>query len=135
MQYEMFLVMKAIRGLDPKPLAQKLFDTLAKEKKETFAGDVRLRVNQQNRDALHRILARLTDYVETQSGQPSPYVDFVSGRKTRYEVEHIWADHPERHTAEFSDPADFYQYRDRIGGLRLLPTTTDPNIPDTPLTV
>ena len=59
--------------------------------------------------------------METQSGQPSRYLDYVSEGKTRYEVEHIWADHPERHTDEFSHPADFAEHRNRIGGLLLLP--------------
>ncbi len=59
--------------------------------------------------------------METQSGQPSHYLDYVSEGKTRYEVEHIWADHPERHTDEFGHPADFAEHRNRIGGLLLLP--------------
>jgi Protein of unknown function DUF262/Protein of unknown function (DUF1524) len=120
MQYAMFLVMRDTRGLAPEPLAQKLREILSKEE-ETFASNERLRVHQQNRYALHRILARLTDYVETQSGQPSRYLDYVSEGRGRYEVEHIWADHPERHTAEFSHPADFAEHRNRIGGLLLLP--------------
>jgi hypothetical protein len=36
-------------------------------------------------------------------------------------VEHIWADHAERHTDEFDHPADFAEHRNRIGGLLLLP--------------
>jgi hypothetical protein len=120
MQYSMFIVMRDIRGLDLEPLAHKLYDTLAKET-ETFASNDRLRVHQQNRYYLHRILARLTDFVETQSGFPSRYLDYVSGGKGRYEVEHIWADHPERHADEFGHPADFAEHRNRIGGLLLLP--------------
>ena len=120
MQYAMFVVMRDIRGLAPDALAHKLYEFLAKED-ETFATNDRLRMHQQNRYALHRILARLTDYVEVQSGQPSRYLDYVSEGKTRYEVEHIWADHPERHTGEFPHPADFAEHRNRIGGLLLLP--------------
>ncbi|MBI4537382.1 MAG: DUF262 domain-containing protein [candidate division NC10 bacterium] len=120
MQYAMFIVMRDTRGLAPEPLARKLREILAKEE-ETFASNERLRVHQQNRYALHRILARLTDYVETQSGQPSRYLDYVSEGKGRYEIEHIWADHPERHTDEFVHPADFAEHRNRIGGLLLLP--------------
>jgi len=120
MQYAMFVVMRDIRGLAPDALANKLHEFLSKED-ETFASNDRLRMHQQNRYALHRILARLTDYVETQSGQPSHYLDYVSEGKTRYEVEHIWADHPERHTDEFPHPADFAEQRNRIGGLLLLP--------------
>ena len=120
MQYTMFVVMRDVRDLAPDPLAHKLHEFLKKED-ETFANNERLRVHQQNRYALHRILARLTDYVETKSGQPSRYLDYVSEGKGRYEVEHIWADHPERHMDEFSHPADFAEHRNRIGGLLLLP--------------
>jgi len=120
MQYAMFVVMRDIRGLAPDALAHKLHEFLGKEG-ETFASNDRLRMHQQNRYPLHRILARLTDYVETQSDQPSRYLDYVSEGKTRYEVEHIWADHPGRHTAEFSHPMDFAEHRNRIGGLLLLP--------------
>ena len=120
MQYAMFVVMRDIRGLEPDLLAERLHQFLILED-ETFVSNDRLRMHQQNRYALHRILARLTDYVETQSGQPSRYLDYVSEGKTRYEVEHIWADHPERHTAEFNHPADFAEHRNRIGGLLLLP--------------
>ena len=129
MQYAMFVVMRDIRGLAPDALAHKLHQFLGKEG-ETFASNDRLRMHQQNRYALHRILARLTDYVETQSGQPSHYLDYVSEGKTRYEVEHIWADHPERHTAEFNHPADFTEHRNRIGGLLLLPKSSNASYGD-----
>src|SRR5208282_2017657 len=121
-QYSMAQVVFGIRGLSVEALSKKLHESLVSEGKEkgTFASNDRLRMHQQNRYALHRILARLTDYVETQSGLPSRYLDYVSEGKTRYEVEHIWADHPERHTDEF-EPADFVEYRNRIGGLLLLP--------------
>jgi uncharacterized protein with ParB-like and HNH nuclease domain len=120
MQYAMFIVMRDIRGLPPSALAAQLHDSLMKEK-ETFASNDRLRVHQQNRYALHRILARLTDYVETQSGERSRYADFVAEGANRYEVEHVWADHPERHTDEFAHVTDFGEQRNRIGALLLLP--------------
>lgn len=131
MQYAMFVVLRDIRGLDPDALSQKLHELLGKEE-ETFASNDRLRMHQQNRYPLHRILARLTDYVETQSGQPSRYLDYVSEGKTRHEVEHIWADHPERHTKEFTHPADFADYRNRIGGLLLLPKSFNASYGDLP---
>ena len=82
--------------------------------------------------AMHSIgsWARLTDYVETQSGQPSRYLDYVSDGKARYEVDHIWADHPERYTDEFSHPADFAELRNRIGGLLLLPKSFNASFGD-----
>jgi hypothetical protein len=131
MQYAMFLVMRDIRGLETAPLAKRLYDELASED-ITFASNDRLRMHQQNRYALHRLLARLTDYVEIQSGQPSRYLELVSEGGTRYEVEHIWADHPERHSDEFSHPADFVEHRNRIGGLLLLPKSFNASYGDLP---
>lgn len=121
MQYAMFLVMRDIRGLAPKPLATKLRETLDREK-ETFASNHRLYVHQQNRRYLHRVLARMIGYLEEQSGLSSRYVEYVTSQgRQRYDVEHIWADKPEEHTAEFPHPNDFRDYRNRIGGLLLLP--------------
>ena len=121
MQYAMFLVMRDIRGLEPKSLATKLREVLAKEQ-ETFASNDRLSLHQQNRFLLHHLLARITDHVEQQSGMPSRYLDYVSDTgKNRYEVEHIWANKPEAHADEFPHPTDFADYRNRFGGLLLLP--------------
>lgn len=63
----------------------------------------------------------MTDSIETRSGQPSRYADYVNTGKVRYEVAHIWADHYDRHRAEFDHLQDFSDYRNRIGGLLLLP--------------
>jgi len=73
MQYSMAQIVFGIRGLPADALAKTLHESLVNEGKErgTFATNDRLRLHQQNRYALHRILARLTDYVETQSGNPS----------------------------------------------------------------
>ena len=120
MQYAMFLVMRQIRGLEVDALAHKLHDLLGNEG-ETFENNDHLRIHQQNRYALHRMLARITDYVETKSGQPSRYQEYVRDGKTRYEVEHIWADNWERHKDEFDNQADFAESRNRIGALLLLP--------------
>jgi uncharacterized protein with ParB-like and HNH nuclease domain len=131
MQYAMFLVMRDIRGLNSYELAQVLFTYLTEEG-ENFSSNDRLRVHQQNRYMIHRILARLTDYVETQSGQSSHYIEYVQGGKNRYEVEHIWADHPEKFKDEFDHPSDFTEYRNYIGGLLLLPKKFNASYGDLP---
>jgi hypothetical protein len=120
MQYTIFTVMRDIRQLDPEPLGRHLYDVLQDED-QTFATNDRLRLHQQNRNMLHRVLARLTDYVETESGMPSRYSDYVAGGQRRFEVEHIWANHADRHATEFPHEADFHEFRNRIGGLLLLP--------------
>ncbi|MEX2443149.1 MAG: DUF262 domain-containing protein [Alkalispirochaeta sp.] len=131
MQYAMFITMRDIRGLPSDELGRKLHQWLSEEK-ETFDTNDRLRVHQQNRYALHRLLARITDFIETGSGQPSRYTEYVADGPSRYEVEHIWADHPDRHTDEFSHPADFAEHRNRIGGLLLLPKSFNASYGDLP---
>ena len=120
MQYAMFLSWKDIRGLEPQPLALRLHDRLRRQT-EQFQSNSKLYVHQQNRAYLRRILARMTAYVETASGQQPSYLEFVSRGQPRYEIEHIWANHPERHKDEFDHPNDFAAERNRIGGLLLLP--------------
>ena len=66
------------------------------------------------------LLARMTDWVE--QGHGLGFVEYISTeRKHRFEVEHIWANHPDRHTAEVPDPRDFANQRNKFGDLVLLP--------------
>ncbi len=139
MQYAMFVVMRDIRGLEPKALASDLTERLNSEN-ENFSSSssyhragLGFTMHQQNRYAIHRMLARMTEFVEVGSGQPSRYVDYVAtGGKKAYEVEHIWADKPERHAAEFSDPRDFRDHRNRFGDLLLLPKSFNASYGDLP---
>jgi len=52
--------------------------------------------------------------------------------RSGYEIEHIWANHPERHEDEFTQQADFQEYRNRIGGLLLLPKSFNASFGDLP---
>ncbi len=132
MQYAMFLVMRDTRGLSVPELAAALRERLHGVA-ETFGSSPNLRVHQQNRFYIHHILARLTDHVERQSGMPGRFVEYIGGAGTaRYEVEHIWANHPERHTDEFPQAADFLDYRNRVGGLLLLPRSFNGSYGDLP---
>jgi hypothetical protein len=121
MQYAMFLVLKDIRG----KTAAQIGDVLAKRLEadtETFQTQNRFRLHGMNRRLIHRLLARLTAFLETGSSLSTHYEEYVFSRgKKAYEVEHIWADHPERHTEEFPHQSDFEEFRNRIGGLLLLP--------------
>ncbi len=130
MQYAMFLVMRDIRGKSASELAAMLKDRLDPETAPDFAANSAFRLHGMNRRQIHRLLARMTDYVETRSGQPSRYAEYVQGGKKGYEIEHIWADHPKRHT-EFS-PNEFQEYRNRIGGLLLLPKSFNASYGDMP---
>ncbi|NDE17612.1 DUF262 domain-containing protein [bacterium] len=133
MQYNMFqLVILKIRGQSARDLAAILTERLDAEE-ETFATNDRFHLHGMNGKQIHRLLARMTAYVETQSGQVSRYAEYIQRRgKNGYEVEHIWANHPERHKSEFNHPADFTEYRNRIGGLLLLPKSFNASYGDKP---
>ncbi len=122
MQYTMFqLVILPIRGKAPAELAHILTERLSGDE-YTFASNDRFSLHGMNRKQIQRLLARMTDYVETNSGQESRLSEYITRRgKQGYEVEHIWANHAERHEDEFAHPTEFAEYRNRIGGLLLLP--------------
>ena len=134
MQYNMFqLVILKIRGKSAAELACILNERLSDSDDFGFKDNDRFSLHGQNGRPIHRLLARMTDYVETQSGQASHYTEYIHRHgKNGYEVEHIWANHPERHEDEFAHPNDFTEYRNRIGGLLLLPKSFNASYGDKP---
>jgi hypothetical protein len=98
--------------------------------KSTFRYDYGLHGT--NRRKIHCILARLTDYVETQSGKPSHYADYFLSGKEAFEIEHIWPADYEPHKSEFPSEDDFWDARNNIGGLLLLPKKDNASYGDMP---
>ena len=111
----MFTLMRSIRGRNSDELTELLYEKLTGDN-VTFAHNNWYGLQSSSRPKVRLILARITDYMEIQSGQDSRYHEYV-----RYDVEHIWANHPELHEEEFSHKYEFNEYRNRIGGLLLLP--------------
>lgn len=56
----------------------------------------------------------------------------TNGSPVKYEVEHIWANHPRRHSDEFEHAADFADHRNLIGDLLLLPKKFNASYGDMP---
>lgn len=130
MKYAVFTVIRDIRGKSLAEIRTVLHKRLLEEMEEIdFSTPVGL--NQFFSKAIHRQLARFTDWLEQQSGEPGHYEDYIvrSGRNA-FEVEHIWADHYDRFMEEFDQPNDFDQYRNRIGGLLLLPKKINASLND-----
>jgi hypothetical protein len=132
MQYAMFLVMRDIRGKAADELASMLKVRLDPETAPDFSSNDAFRLHGMNGRQIHRLLARMTDYVETRSGMTSRYAEYAQRGKKGYEIEHIWANHAERHTDEFSHPSEFQEYRNRVGGLLLLPKSFNASYGDLP---
>ncbi len=148
----MFSIMSDIRGksvnelrnilyekLDENPFVlsshSQLFDLFGGsdiDPETTLFNTYQFRLHSGNSKAIRLILARMTDYVEVQSGQFSRYLEYVKTGKNSYEVEHIWSNHHERHQDEFSHKIDFQGYRNCIGGLLLLPKKSNASYGDSP---
>jgi uncharacterized protein with ParB-like and HNH nuclease domain len=135
MQYAMFVAMRDIREMSSvADLAEGLHRMLKRDEAEiSFDTDKTLRMHQQNRRFIRSLLARLTDFVEVGAGNPSRYEEYLAEKtQNRYEIEHIWAEHPERHRNEFAYAGDFLEYRNRIGGLLLVPKKFNASYGDLP---
>ncbi len=123
MQYNVFTVVRDIRGKTPSKIADVLKKRLA-EQPESLDGFSTFYLNQWSHKPIKRMLARFIDFVEVGSGGKARFEEFLTARgKRAYEVEHIWADKFSRHKDEFDHPTDFADYRSRLGDLLLLPKT------------
>ena len=102
--------------------------------KDIFASNAVLRSDTANKRGMRRLLARITHFVETSSGKKSRYKEYSQHRDEDdgYQIEHIWANQPRRHRDEFADPTEFSEYRNRIGGLLLLPNAFNASYGDKP---
>ena len=120
----MFWVMHAIRGMDISELRNTLYARLENETLP-FANNGLFHLHGGNRRKIFLILARMTDYVAVQSGESSRYLEYMRTGKNRYEIEHIWANHFDHHSNEFFHESEFEAYRNRIGGLLLLPKSVN----------
>lgn len=117
MRYYAFLLMRDIRRKSVGDLVTILTKKLDDERESFDSVDAgRFRLRGRNRPMIRRILARLTDFVETSSGREMRYEEYV-----RYEIEHIWSTKFEEHAHEFDARGDFNDYRNRLGALLLLP--------------
>lgn len=130
MSYAVFLVIRSIRGKSLAEVRTILHDQLKKEMEEIdFCRPVHL--NQFTSKAIHRQLARFTDWLEQQSGIPGKYEDYiVRSGKNAYEVEHIWANHYDRFADVFDQQVEFDRTRNQIGGLLLLPKKINASLSD-----
>jgi hypothetical protein len=133
LQYAMFLVMRDIRGRSAADAAAILIAKLDEEKELHFAQNERFHLSGGNTKQMRLILARFTSYLEAECGQDVHFADYVERRGRKgYDIEHIWANHADQHADEFRHAADFQEYRNRVGGLLLLPKAFNQSYGDLP---
>ena len=77
------------------------------------------------------ILSRVTDYIETKSGIPSNFNNYINREiKNPYDIEHIICDHHDRFVAEYPEKETFDKHRNKFGGLLLLPMDKNRSLND-----
>jgi uncharacterized protein with ParB-like and HNH nuclease domain len=124
-RYTMYSLVKELRGKDLEALSVVLRAKLA-EMPETWDGLSEFRLHGMNRQFVKFLLARITGYIEQQSGGGAGFTSFfISPGAKPFEVEHIWADKFDEHRDEFEQKHEFDTYRNRIGDLVLLPQGTN----------
>lgn len=130
LQYATFLLTRELRNLPLDALRNKLITRLTNDQIE-LPLDNQPHLNNWNAKSLHRQLARFTHWLEEQSGQPGRYLEYiVRSGKNAYEIEHLWANHFERHTDEFAQAQEFSEHRNKVGGLVLLPKKINASLND-----
>lgn len=139
MSYATFLVTKAIRGLPLDELVPALRSRLDEQECDLSgtrngqrAGMTVFGLNQWSKRYIKVLLARMTAYLDVESGGPSGFETYMADGKSRHEVEHIWADAFSRHRDEFASQAEWAEYRNRFGGLLLLPKSFNASYGDRP---
>ncbi|MBP5501729.1 MAG: DUF262 domain-containing protein [Bacteroidales bacterium] len=131
-RYTMCNLVKCIRGNNLDELKNNL---LANTEDIADFNEIlpRFRMHGQNKNFIKYFLARLTSYIEEQSGMGNNIVKYLKNPDCKpYEIEHIWSDHYEWFTAIFSQKTDFDDCRNTIGDLILLPNGVNQSLNDLP---
>lgn len=121
MQYAMFLVLKDVRSQDASAIAHMLKSRLDAEP-TPFISSMRFGLNTVNKKTVRRFLARMTNWLDQQVGHVGSLVGYLTSAGPQgYDVEHIMEDQYDRYRGEYQSEAEFYEQRNRIGALLLLP--------------
>lgn len=124
-RYTMYSLVKEIRNKNLDELNNTLSDSLA-EMEEKFEGMSSFQWHGQNRRFIKFLLSRITAFIEQKAGMNTTFETYYHSPNGKpFEIEHIWADKFDEHRDEFEQETDFYEYRNRIGSLVLLPVGTN----------
>lgn len=126
-----FNVTKDIRMTDIPTLKQKLEQQYINLKFDPAAALADLRLNSFTKKYIKNILARVTGFIEEQTGVASNYCNYMNTQtKNPFEIEHIITDHYEWFTSEYTDQDDFRRWRNSVGALLLLHKSINASLND-----
>ena len=126
-----FNITKDIRVADIDELKRKLqhhYDDLNYDAKTVL---VDFRLNGFTKKYIKNILARITSYIEEQTGVSSNYSNYMNTKtKNPFEIEHIITDHYDWFVNEYPNQDDFKLWRNKIGALLLLHKSINSSLND-----
>ena len=90
-----------------------------------------LRLNSFTKKYIKNMLARITGYIEEQTGVSSNYCNYMNTKtKNPFEIEHIITNHYEWFTNEYADQEEFRRWRNSFGALLLLHKSINASLND-----
>jgi uncharacterized protein with ParB-like and HNH nuclease domain len=121
-KYTMFTsIIKKIRDKDLDDIAKILTD-FVNDMEEHWEGFDDFSLRSQNKYFIKFLLSRITQYIERQVGINSNLYDYMdTDQKNPYEIEHLLPNTYDVYKDYFTDVSEYDMYRNRIGGLILLP--------------
>ena len=126
-----FNVTKDIRGCSIPDLKVRLMQQYQNLAYDPATALPELRMNSFTKKYIKNMLARITGFIEEQTGVASNYCNYMNTQtKNPFEIEHIITDHYEWFTAEYVDQEDFRRWRNSIGGLLLLHKSINASLND-----
>ncbi|TOB44583.1 DUF262 domain-containing protein [Vibrio parahaemolyticus] len=131
-RYTMYNLVKEIRNKDYSELLA-IFDKKLDEMDEQWNGFECFRLHGQNGRFVKYLLSRLSGYVDGLAGVNTDFATYYHAANGKpFEIEHLWANNFENHKDEFEQQNDFYDTRNSIGALVLLPRGTNQSYSDKP---
>ena len=126
-----FNVTKNIRRCSVKKLKTRLkqqYDKLAYNPATVLP---EFRLNSFTKKYIKNMLARITGYIEEQTGVASNYCNYMNTQtRNPFEIEHIITDHYEWFTDEYVDQEEFRRWRNSFGALLLLHKSINSSLND-----
>lgn len=103
-----------------------LEEKINSDKAPLFSLDSDLRLHGQNRPTIKRLLARMTEWVQSRAeGDPISFNQLV---RNSYHIEHLWGVDVEKHRAQFENDSEYQRERHRIGALVLIKSATNESL-------
>lgn len=130
MTYAMFMMAKKIRQKSTIELVEILTNEIT-TMEFNLDGIIRFDLNGWTKRYMLHQLARITHFVEEQSGKDTKFDVYVNRSiKNPYDIEHIWVDHFDRYSDEFESEEEFQRTRNMFGDLVLLPQDINRSLND-----